>query len=211
VYFHTSPYPAGEIGGAGVILPSVFTARDGTGLVDFISGNPRPSGPYAAQPASDIRIPDTVGYHYVVAQTTGKDGAIVRDSVIILWSGVAQISAIAPNTFNILNGQSQLFTFRVSDQYGHPLAAGTTIKVSATVPPPTDPNSPVNQVQLGFGVDGTLVFPDVIVGYTNFSFLLSDGSTNIDQATPVTLRVSVTGPNVPGEGTLVTFINGTVH
>ncbi len=207
VYFHTSPYAAGESGGAGVIQPAVFTDKDGLGSVYLISGYPLPTGAYAAAGPSPGD-----GYHYVVARTIGQNGAVVTDSIMLLWSGVPIISNLNPVTFNIANGGSQNISFTVSDQNGHPLAAGTSISVTGQVPPPPDPNTPVNQIQVGFGLNGGLTLPDVIAagpGTTDFSFRLSDGSSQINDVvgTPVLMTVSVSGPN----GTAITFINGIVH
>jgi len=206
VYFHTSPYPAtnGRIGGAGVITAAVYTDGAGHGFATLFSGNPKPLGAYAAPaPLGDA-------YHYAVARTVGEGGVVVTDSVLMMWSGLPLITNLNPPTFNILNGQEQDFTFTVADVRGHPLAAGTVITVTAQVPPPPDPNEPVNQVNVGFGINGSLTLPDVIFGgqqITNFSARLSDGTFSIDEPTPVTMIISVSGPN----GSAVVFINGTVH
>jgi hypothetical protein len=189
VYFHTSPYPAGEIGGAGVIQPSVFTTKDGVGAVDLISANPRPIVPYASS---------SNGYHRIVAQTIGQAGAIVRDSIEVLWSGQALIYSVSPDTFTIGNGQTKVFKFSVGDVLGHPLSEGTTITVTATVPPPSGDLQQVNQVTLAFGDGGTVTLPDVIVpgpGSTDFSFSLSDGTFDINQQTSVTVTIKTDGPN----------------
>ena len=194
VYFRT---------GAGVIQPTVFTTVDGQGTADLISGNPAPLGQYAAQPYGD-------GYHWVVARTIGQGGVSVEDSVLILWSGRSQISNISPGTFAIPNDGFQDFTFTVSDALGHPLSAGTTITVEASVPPPPDPNTPVNQVQLGFGRAGTVVLLDIITpgpGATEFSFRLSDGTPNISLTTPVSISITVAGEN----GDVYASRNGTVE
>ena len=190
---------------AGVIQPSVFTNKDGQGSVDLISGNPQPFGQYAS-------VVNGNGYHYIAAKTVGEAGATVSDSILVLWSGQSSVSNFAPGTFNIPNGGSQTFTFTVSDGLGHPLAAGTTISVLAQVPPPPDPNAPVNQVQLAFGVGGNITLNDAIfpgAGTTNFTCKLSDGTTNIIDSigTRVTLTVSVGGPN--GLASFTT--DGTVH
>lgn len=186
VYFRSS---------AGVVQASVFTNRDGQGGVDLISGNPGPFGGNAAAAFGD-------GYHYVVARTIGQGGTPVQDSVLILWSGASMISNLTPLTFSIPNGGFQDFTFTASDYLGHPLSAGTRIAVGATVPPPPDPLSPVNQVQLSFGVDGAIVLEDVIFpgpGTTDFSFRLSDGTFAGDTvATAVTVTVSISSPNANG-------------
>lgn len=192
VYFRTS---------AGVITPSVFTGSDGHGTVTLYSGNPYPYGSHAAALGD--------GYQYVVARTNGQSG-IVTDSVLVLWSGSSMISNVNPTAILIDSAGSQQFTFTVSDRLGHPLAAGTSISVTADVPPPPDPNTQANQVLLSFGLDGAITLEDHILpgaGITNFSFTLSDGTTKVTQLTPVSVTISVSGPN----GKTVATINGTVR
>jgi len=195
VYFRSS---------AGVVQPSVFTNDNGQGTVNLISGNPRPFGVYAAAAPLDT------AYHYLVARTVGQAGVTVTDSILVLWSGRSQITNVNPTSFAIPNGGSQTFTFVVSDRYFHPLAPGTDISVAALVPPPPDPDTPMNQVQLSFGINGKVTLEDYLFrgpGSTDFSFRLSDGSTNIDQATSVTITINVTSPN---GGAYMTF-SGTAN
>ena len=183
VYFHSS---------AGVVQPSVFTDANGQGSVNLISGNPHPFGVYAAAAPLDT------GYHYLVARTVGQSGVTVADSILVLWSGRSQISNVSPTSFTIPNGGSQNFSFVVSDRYLHPLSPGTEITVSASVPPPPDPNTPMNQLQLGFGVGGKVSLDDYLFrgpGSTDFSFQISDGTTNINQPTNVTITINVSSPN----------------
>ncbi len=190
---------------AGVIQASIFTNADGEGAVDLISGNPAPFGIYAAPGYGN-------GYHYVVARTIGQGGVPVQDSILILWSGASQISNLTPGTFAISNGSFQDFTFTVSDYLGHPLSAGSIIRVVATVPPPPDPFSPVNQVQLSFGVEGVIALEDVIFpgpGTTDFTCRLSDGTITVDTVTAVTLSVVVESPSQNGGA--YTTISGTVR
>jgi hypothetical protein len=185
VYFRSS---------AGVVQPSVFTSPDGQGSVVLYSGNPEPLGVYAAPAYGNA-------YHYVVARTLGQNGSPVQDSVLVLWSGRGSISQVNPTTFDIANTGSQSFSFRVADQYGHPLAEGTTISVQATIPPPATTTQQQNQVAVTFGTNGTIQLPDVIfpgAGTTDFTFVLRDGTWSITDATPVTLTITVTGPNVGG-------------
>jgi hypothetical protein len=185
VYFRSS---------AGVVQPSVFTSSDGQGSVSLYSGNPEPFGAYAASAYGD-------GYHYVVARTLGQNGVSVQDSVLLLWSGYAIISNVNPTTFDIQNAGSQSFSFRVADQYGHPLAQGTTITVTATIPPPATPDVQQNQVAVTFGTAGSVQLPDVIFpgpGTTDFTCLLRDGTWSVTDATPVTLTITVIGPNTTG-------------
>ncbi len=181
---------------AGVIQAAVFTDNDGEGVVDLISGNPYPLGSAATPLYGD-------GYHYVVARTIGEAGVTVMDSTLMLWSALSEIKNVTPTTFDIPNGGSQTFTFNVSDYLGHPLAAETSIRVSAIVPPPPCPDCAVNTVLSSFGIEGTVVLGDYMFpgpGVTDFSFVLSDGSSDLDSAdvplgTAVTVTISVDSPN----------------
>ncbi len=182
VYFRSS---------AGVVVASVFTNETGQGTVNLISGSPEPFGSAAAGAFGD-------GYHYVVANTIGNGGAIVQDSILLVWTGRSQVSNVSPTTFDIANGGSQSFTFTVSDGLGHPLAKGTKISVEAQVPPPPDPTTPVNQVSVTFGIQGSVTLEDYLFpgpGTTQFGFNLRDGSTNVTIATPVNVTISVQSPN----------------
>jgi len=185
VYFRSS---------AGVVQPTVFTNKDGFGTVTLYSGNPAPLGAYAAPAHGD-------GYHYVVARTLGQGGAAVEDSTLILWSGPGQISNVDPGTFDVPNAGTQSFTFRVSDALGHPLAAGTNITVTATIPPPPTQGTQQNQVTVLFGANGTILLPDLLSpgpGSTEFTMVLKDGTWSITDPTPVSLTINVTGPNISG-------------
>jgi hypothetical protein len=196
LYFRTS---------AGVIQASVFTNEDGEGAADLISGNPQPLGGNAAAAYGD-------GYHYVVARTIGEGGVTVTDSTLILWSALAEIKDVTPLDFNIPNGRDTVISFNVSDYLGHPLAAGTAITVTAVVPPPPCPDCPVNTVQSSFGTAGstTITLEDYMFpgpGVTDFSFTLSDGSTDIDSPTPVTIFIAVDSPNGNANFSFVGTVN----
>jgi hypothetical protein len=196
VYFRTS---------AGVVQPSVFTNNDGEGSVALISGNPAPIGASSAAAFGN-------GYHYLAARTLGQNGIPVQDSILILWSGPGRIDSLTPGTFDIPNAGSQSFGFKVADALGHPLSPGTTISVTATIPPPPNPNVAQNQVFVVFGNNGSIALPDVIFpgpGSTVFSFTLKDGTWTITDATPVNLTVTVTSPN--NTGPVSYTIGGTVR
>ncbi len=197
VYFRSS---------AGVIQPSVFTNGDGQGSVQLISGNPQPTGAYAAAAYGD-------GYHYVVARTIGQGGVAVEDSILVLWTGLGVISGVTPTTFDIPDQGSETFQFVVADNLGHPLAAGTGISVSAVIPPPPTQGVPQNQVLVVFGNNGGMSLGDVMFpgpGTTQFSFTVKDGTWGgTTQATPVNVTITVSGPNTPSPVTYT--IAGTVH
>jgi hypothetical protein len=196
VYFRSS---------AGVIQPSIFTSRDGMGSVTLYSGNPEPYGTYAASAFG-------AGYHYVVARTLGQGGVVVEDSTLILWSGLGIISNVSPTSFNISNGGSQTFSFRVADALGHPLSAGTNITVNAIIPPPPTEGQQQNQVIVVFGNNGTVQLSDILLpggGATDFTFTLKDGTWSITDATPVNITISVQGNNTPNA--LSYTLGGTVY
>ena len=185
VYFRSS---------AGVVQPSIFTDKNGFGSVNLYSGNPGPYTIYAAPVYGD-------GYHYVVARTLGQGGTVVQDSTLMLWSGFGVISNVSPATFDVPNAGGQAISFRVSDELGHPLAAGTVISVTAMIPPPPSDGIQQNQVTTTFGSNGSVRLPDVIFsgpGATDFSFTLKDGTWSITDPTPVNIVINVTGPNVLG-------------
>ena len=200
VYFHTSPYPPSDTaGGAGVIQPATWTNKDGQGGVSLISGNPLPLGPYADPVAGNA-------YHWVVGRTVGQAGTIVTDSVLMMWSGFSAISSLSPDSslisgdqasFHIPDGGCRRFTFTVADELGHPLSAGSVISVIGSVPPPTTIGAQVNQIQLSFGINGSVTMPDVTVpgAYTNFSFDLCDGSAGFASPTVVVVTISVASQN----------------
>lgn len=201
VYFSTT---AGVIQGG---VAGTVTSKDGQGSVDLFSGNPAPLGANSAPGWGD-------GYHRVTARTLGQNGVSVQDSILLLWSGAGVISNVSPATFNIPNGGSQSITFQVSDYLGHPLAAGTRIMVSATIPPPSTEGMKQNQVFLQFGNSGVVELADVIVpgpGTTQFTCVLRDGTWDIDDpvGTPVNLMIAVTGPNTPNQ--LGMTVGGVVH
>lgn len=201
VYFSSS---AGVIQGG---ISGTITSKDGQGSVDLISGNPAPFGIYSAQDHGD-------GYHRIVAKTLGQQGATVQDSILIMWSGAGYISNVNPTSFNIPNGGSQTITFQVSDYLGHPLAAGTRIMVSASIPPPPTEGAKQNQVFISFGNSGVIELPDVITpgpGTTQFTCVLRDGTWDTDDpaGTPVNLMFAVTGPNTPNQVAMT--IGGVVH
>jgi hypothetical protein len=190
---------------AGVIQPTVFTDKNGFGMVYLYSGNPRPMGSYAATAYGD-------GYHYIVGRTLGQGGVTIMDSTLMLWSGHGVISNVSPTSFDITNGSSQSFSFRVADALGHPLSSGTIITVTALIPPPPTEGTQQNQVSVLFGSDGGVQLADVLfpgAGTTDFTFVLKDGTWSITDPTPVNVSISVTGPNVPN--TIAYSFGGTVR
>ena len=95
-----------------------------------------------------------------------------------------QTPTVTPSTFNIAPNGGVSFNFEATDQFGNPLAAGTTIKVE------------VGEGLAASGdVDFTLgdnLFPGV--GSTQFSFSVSDIDDENDDPGETTIKISVTTP-----------------
>lgn len=180
---------------AGVILSAAFTTASGEGTADLISGNPYPLGSNALTPYGN-------GYHYVVASTLGQNGTIVRDSILILWSGPTVISNISPNVINVPNAGLQQIDFQVSDPYGNTLSAPTTISVSVTGA----------QAEVAFGINGSFTISQNIIlppgVNTHFSCIVTDNLPDTNYVTSATLSISV---NSTGNGNATAIMGGTIR
>ena len=180
---------------AGVILSSIFTTESGEGTADLISGNPYPVGTNALTPYGN-------GYQFVRGSTVGSNGTIVKDSVLILWSGASIISNFNPGTINVPNAGFQAIDFQVSDQYGNTLSAPTSISVTVTGV----------QAEVAFGQGGTYTFTQDIIlppgANTHFSCYVSDSQPDTSYATPATLTVTVANTE---NGNATAQIGGTIH
>ena len=180
---------------AGVIIPTIFTSASGEGSADLISGNPYPVGVNAHTPFGD-------GYHYVIASTLGRNGAVIRDSILVLWTGQSLISNVSVDSIDVVNGGSQQIFFQVSDPYGNTLSAPTTISVSVTGP----------QAEVSFANNGSFtISQDIILPphvYTQFSCVVRDATPDSLAATPASLTISVTST---GNGNTERTITGTIR
>jgi hypothetical protein len=110
---------------AGVITPAGYTDADGQASVTL----------YSAQPLPDASNPDPVsgnGFLHVYAKTDGLNGAVVQDSVLVLFSGSPRISSADTASFDIPAGSCRSFNITVADRYQNPLVSGTTIALSIT-------------------------------------------------------------------------------
>jgi hypothetical protein len=165
---------------AGIIEGSSSTDANGFARVRLYSGPPSP--------------PPSFPFGAITAQTVGEGGQIITDQTLVLFSGITQIYAIDPDGFNITNGGSQVFTYRVSDQNGYPLAHGTEIQVEPTA-----------GAVLG---DVGVIFPDTqSQSWTYFTFVLFDSDAEeVDPAVLAAVSITVTSPN--GNGTVI--IQGTL-
>jgi hypothetical protein len=169
----------------GIIEGSAPTDAKGAATVDLIANNPYPVHPDHGP-----------GYAVVRAQTADENDQTIQTETLVLLSGRAQISNVAPTTFAIPNGGSQAFAFTVSDAQGHPLSAGTTIEVTA------DGGSVDVAGNVSITLDDNLWGGQ---GITGFSFVVSDSDATITDTAAVTITIRTTGDN----GTAQVVLSGT--
>jgi hypothetical protein len=164
VYFTTT---------GGIIGGSANTNSQGVGTVSLLSAAPQPT---------DLILGS--GFATITASTADENLNTISTNISVLFSGAAEIDSISPTSFNIPNGGSQTFNYKVCDENQNPLASGTTISVSITGPSVADQG------------DVQVNLPDTKSKYwTHFSFLVydTDDTTNIQE--PITVQIFVTGPN----------------
>ncbi len=156
----------------GIIEGSAQTNEFGEGSVNLISAAPRPNhstfGP---------------GFATVTATTIDENQMMISTDVIVLFSGIPQIS-ISPTSFTIPNGGAQTFFYTVSDQNANPLAEGTNISVSVSG----------EDVKTFGRLDYEL--PDTQSrAWTQFAFTIADAVDTVDVAKPLFIEVNTDGPN----------------
>jgi hypothetical protein len=153
-----------------------FTDASGSAQAKLYAGNPVPLDPVYGK-----------GFTWVKASTLGEIGKTVQDSVLVLFSGQAQI--VGPGSgFTLRDGGSQTFEYSVVDTNGNPLTEGTAIDVTVTGSSDVKATGDIN-VTLG---DTQAKGPET----TNFSFTLTDTKPldkNGNQ--PLSVTISVTSPN----------------
>ena len=133
------------------------------------------------------------GYVTITAQTADSLGSRISHETTILLSGCTGPITVTPDSFSIDDGEYEQFEYTVSDVYGRPLSAGTTITVTST------------GGTLGGDINVTL--PDVLAGYTNFSFFLGDATPGDNQpAVLVFVTIEVASKN----GNVYTSIAGKI-
>ncbi|MDP1677133.1 MAG: hypothetical protein Q8L88_09715 [Bacteroidota bacterium] len=165
------------------------------------SANPWPQGKDTLIPDAEILsyYPSTKGFSRVYAQTIGKDGQTVIDSILLLWTGSPRFTNTGANSFAVANGGSSgPFTFTIADRFGHPMSAGTIVTVA------------VSTGKISGDISRTI--PDAFVGgsgITAFSVFLADAATtDIDPPENSTILVTVIHP-MYGQYQF-TLANGTV-
>ena len=141
------------------------------------------------------------GLGLIYAQTIGENGATVKDSTLILFSGVASIDSVrtlSGNPLAVSDIAQETVVFRVYDDHYNPLAAGTTvtseIKGASAIAADASP---------------AVILDDVISPYwTYYRIVVSKNQ----EASPVVtgqfvMTITVSGPN----GSATATISGAVN
>lgn len=187
VYFNTT---------GGIVTAARYTDIKGQTTATLYSGNPLPN--YAVPGFGP-------GYAWIYAQTIGQNGVIVKDSILILFSGVPGISVSPSYTINVPRGGSQTFSVNISDQHGNPLAPGTQISSTIEFSPPEGTNWAAKVGGLPDEPLNDYLFRGP--GRTDFTLTVVDATpAGTPQIMPVVVKISVSGSN----GNATAFLYGSV-
>lgn len=179
----------------GIVTAARYTDIKGHGTATLYSGNPLPN--YSAPGFGP-------GYAWVYAQTIGQNGVIVKDSVIILFSGVPFLT-VSPNSITVPRGGTQSFSINISDQHGNPLAPGTVIKATVEFSPPEGTNWAAKVGGLPEEPLDDYLFRGP--GRTDFVLNVVDATPGgTPSYMPVVVKISVSGTN----GNATAFLYGNV-
>ena len=196
VYFNTT---------GGVIAAAGYTDATSHATVKLYSGNPKPHTTLNPLIYPVALVGDGTGYAWIYAQTIGENATVVKDSVLILFSGVPRISVSPNDSINVPRGGSQTFDINISDQFGNPLAPGTTIKSSIDFTPPenTQWNAKIGGLPTDPMDDNMFRGP----GTTDFHLHVIDGTPGgTPSPMPVVVKIAVNGAN----GTVTVYLYGAV-
>ncbi len=181
VYFNTT---------GGVIGASGFTDITSHATVQLYSGNPLPRDATLTPPSM---FGDGTGYAWVRAHSLGENSANVIDSVLILFSGVSNIT-LSTSVIHVPASGCVDVSVVVADQNGNPLAPGTQIKTEVEFTPPEGTNWSV--LASGLPEDPLGDFLTRGNGSTDFTLHICDGTPGgIPDTMPFNVKISVTGPN----------------
>jgi hypothetical protein len=164
----------------GIIEGSIQTNTLGIGTSNLISALPRPNHPVFGP-----------GFATVTATTADQNSLNISRDVVVLFSGVPQMSA-SPTSFSIGEGGIQAFTYTLSDQNSNPLAGGTSIKVT------------VDGEDVKSQGDIDIILPDTQSrSWTQFSFVVWDAKVDtLNSLSPVVISIKSDGPNGKAQVTL---------
>ncbi len=164
VYFTTT---------GGIIEGSIQTNPQGIGTSSLISALPQPLHPIFGP-----------GFATVTASTANQNSQNIYRDIVVLFSGVPQLSA-SPTTFSIPEGGIQSFSYVLSDQFSNPLAGGTSVRVT------------VDGEDVKAQGDIDVLLPDTQSrAWTQFNFVVWDALVDtVNQLTPVVISIKADGPN----------------
>ncbi len=186
----------------GIIEGSGVTDVLGRAPVTLVSAAPLPSKEFECFDVSGNLIPtQPQGYGTIEARTSDLNQATITTNTTVLFSGESQIEFTEVDA-DPENGDLGNYGFRISDRFGHPLAAGTTITVTA---------DGVNVEAVG---DEQVTLGDYLCpgdGRTDFLISVVQGDEVDEDDLPLppqleTLTIKVTSPN--GNVQLTTYNTG---
>lgn len=210
VYFHSQ---AG-IMQTGAADFGAYTNTSGRASVSLLCVNPIPDvAPYSYLPSSGAYaalISNRPGYHWVYAQTQGRNGKRVIDSVLVLQckSPITSTGIPAVTIPVTQAGSSAVIPITIKDANGNPLPEGTSITTTVT-----------DDIGIEFSVSGDLssggtttissgsIFPGN--GVTDFNIRVNDltsGGSPLN--TSCTVTIIVTTPATQGGNS--TFLSRTL-
>ncbi len=175
---------------------STYTDSRGISTSWLFTVNPKPIAP----PFADLAAGSgRQGYHWVYAQTQGRGGKWIIDSVLVVWNKAPIVlTGIPVATVQVpVAGTSAPIFITVKDVNGNPLCDGTTITASVEF------TSDISGIKFGVGggLSSTRAFIMPNASYarypgsdiTDFSFFVSDLSTGtgapIGQSMIVSLEI----------------------
>ena len=204
VYWHSQ---AGVIQ-TGTTNGATYTNADGIALSELYTVNPRPLTPPFFDPAFGV------GYHWVWAQTQGRGGRLITDSVLVLvCQGPITVTGLPASLTVPRSGASSLIPFEIRDGNNNPLPTGTIVTASVSF------DNTVSGIKFVVGGDFSEQFPSYTVpnagfarfpgaGVTSYQVRVSDISTGGAPAgSSITLTITV---SPPGLGIRSFSIPGTV-
>lgn len=174
VYFHTQ---AGVIAtGSSQVSGGLSTYTDDRGIAtsNLITSNPLPLSLPFYDPVAGSGRP---GYHWVYAQTQGRAGRLVIDSVLVVWSGAPIIITGVPTTtlpIPVGGGSTAPISISVGDRNGNPLPDGTTITATVITTNPPEGWSITTSLSRIIPNAGYARFPGPNI--TDFTFVVTNSS-----------------------------------
>jgi hypothetical protein len=161
----------------GIIQGAAFTGSGsalGQASVNLTTAAPFPVHPSLGPGFATVRV-----------RTVDENNQNIESSVLVLFTGGAIIET-ETTSIDIPHQGSQTVRFRVTDQFGNPLAAGNTITVDVEGD---------NMKVIG---DTNITLPDTQfpgLGITDFSFTISDDDREEEVIEVARVTITVTGPN----------------